>query len=117
MARVSALDLFVHASGEHEGDHLIVARERPERVLEGGRAVVLDKEVADPRGGVAGHEREWQPAPPTRRRQRDEERRARQSPRQMQRARAGSAVLTHVEGPELRERLHLMFRHTSSLSL
>src|SRR5215208_6555786 len=63
MARVSALDLLAHAPGDHQRDHLVVADERPERVLEGGRTVVLDEEVADPRGGVAGHEREGQPAP------------------------------------------------------
>src|SRR5215213_9536951 len=113
--RVRALDLSAHAAREHERDHLVVAHERPERVLERGGAVVLDEEVADPRGRVAGHERDGQPAPAPRRRERDKQGRARQRARRVQGARRGSAVLAHVEGPELLERLHLALSHTSLL--
>src|SRR5215216_6720579 len=76
-------DLGAHAAGEHEGDHLVVAHERPERVFKCGRSVFLDQKMRQPRTAVTRHETQKEQPPLSSRNQIDQKRDARGSPDQM----------------------------------
>ena len=82
---------------------------------EGGRAVALDEEVADPRQSVAGRERDGQPRPARRRREEDQQREARERARGVQPARRRPAVLGEVVRPELFVCFELAVRHKKKL--
>ena len=56
-------DLGAHTASEHEGDHFVIAHERPERILERRGLVFLDEKMREPRATVTGHEAEKKEPP------------------------------------------------------
>ena len=59
----AAPHFLAHFSAKHQRHHLLVRPPRPERVFQGGRLVVLHKEVPDPGQGVGNQERQRDPPP------------------------------------------------------
>jgi hypothetical protein len=47
-----------HSPGEHQGNHLVVAHERPERILERGGPVLLDQKMREPGAAITRNEAE-----------------------------------------------------------
>src|ERR1044072_4229119 len=103
LPRIQFLDLRIHAARQHQGDHFVIAHERPERVLERRRLVLLDQKMREPRTAVTRHETEKEQPPSSSRNQIDQKRDAGRGSDQMEPTRRGLAVLRQIERPKLRE--------------
>lgn len=84
-------------------EHHPVAHERPQRVLEGGRAVLFEDEVADPGEAVAGEGQGDEPQQVAAGDGVGEDRQHQQAAHVVQAAAGGVAVFLQVEGVELGE--------------
>jgi uncharacterized membrane protein YbhN (UPF0104 family) len=99
------------ASGQPEHPHLPVRDEGPERVLEGGRAIVLDEEMAHPGARVDDHQSEEQKLRFALDRRGDDRHGSGVRPEEVEGARQPFAVLAQIERPELVERSDPGARH------
>jgi hypothetical protein len=99
----SLCDLSSNLSGKHQRNHLIVAHERPEGILEGCRLVLLDNKVGDPSAGVAWNQTQREQPPPARRDEEDHSAEGQRRTNQMQQTSATAAVFGDIEWPELGE--------------
>lgn len=96
-----APDLGLQLADGKEAEHLPVAGEGPQRVGEGGRAVVLDQEMRQPGEGVAGHHGGQQQPPVAEQGGGQQQRQAKTGAGQVDRPGQRLAVLAQIEGPEL----------------
>src|ERR1044071_2981063 len=102
------LDLGAHAPRQHQCDHLVVAHERPERILERRRPILLDRKVRQPRATVTGKQSEKKQPPSARRDQINHQRHTGRRPNQMQHTSRGPAVFRNVERPKLGKRFVML---------
>ena len=78
---------------------------------EGGRPIFLDEEMAGPRKGVPGYERNRKQPPFAAGKRKDHKRYRHQCAKAMHKASSRFAVLAQVVGPEVGKRLELLFIH------
>src|SRR5262245_26766701 len=93
-------------AGEHVLPHHPIAHETPQRVSEGGGAVLLEEIVTDPREGIAAEQAGQQPPEVQRRERVQQEAEAERGADEMQPPAGAVGVLAEVEGIELAEALH-----------
>ncbi len=94
---------MTHPANQHQPDHFAVAHERPERILKGRRFILLDEEMANPGGAVAGDESQRKKPPPA---NDDEENQADErdcGSNEVKQPCAGLTVLSNIVGPEFGE--------------
>src|SRR5690349_8029260 len=96
-------DLGAHTATEHEGDHFVVAHERPKRIFKGGGLVLLDQKMREPCAAVTGYEPEKEEPPFADRDEIDQQRNTGRRPDQMKHARRRTAVFRNIKRPELTE--------------
>src|SRR6267378_8008531 len=58
------LDFLTHPASQHHPDHLVIADERPERILKRGRLILLNEEMANPRRSVTRDQSQREKPPP-----------------------------------------------------
>ena len=102
-ASIDALNFSIHPARQHQPDHLVVAHERPQRILKRCRFIFFDEEVTDPGSAVAGDERERKEPPPTADYKVDDAAERDRGADEVQHTRARMAVLANVVGPEFGE--------------
>ena len=87
-------------SGQKQSAHAVVADQRPDRRLEGGRLVLLDEEMGEPGEGVTADRHGQQPPPVLRGHRPDQHGHRGDRADVVDGARLRLAVLTQIEGPE-----------------
>src|SRR5258705_13636392 len=90
-------------AGQHHKNHLVVAHERPQRILKRCRLVLLDEEMANPGGPISRDERERKKPPLV---NEDKDNNSTQCDRgtdEVQQTCARLAVLSQVVRPEFSE--------------
>ena len=97
------LNLSPHPACQHHPDHFVVADERPQRILKRGRLILLDEEMANPRGAVTRDQGQREEPPSA---NDDEENGAAERDRganEVEQTRARLTVFGDIVGPELGE--------------
>lgn len=105
------LHFGIHFPGQHKPNHLVVAHERPERVLKRCWSILLDEEVTNPGGTVAGNEGEQEQPPTSRSQEINQKRNADCCAEQMEQPRGRLAMFIHIVRPKVRERMECFFAH------
>jgi len=98
-----SLNLVTDPAGQHHEDHLVVAHERPQRILKRCRLILLDEEMANPGGPVSRDQRQRK-EPPLANEDKDNNRTHRdRRTDEVQQTCARLAVLSQVVRPEFSE--------------
>ena len=103
LARSDVPYLRLDSSGQHQPDHFIVAHERPERVLKGGRPILFNKEVPYPGSAITGDEAEEEQPPASRRDEVHDAGNADSRAQQVKQPRRRLAVFAQIVRPEVCE--------------
>lgn len=93
-------NLSAHSSGEHQCDHLVIADERPERILKRRGLVLLDQKMREPGAAVTRNQAKREEPPSSGCDQINDQSNGGGGANQVKPTRRGSAVFRHVEGPE-----------------
>jgi hypothetical protein len=108
---VNLFNFTVDPAGQHQPNHFVVADKRPEGILKRGGFVFLDKEMAKPRGAIAGDQCEREQPPSADRAEENDATERDGSADQMQHTGSWAAMFGDVVWPKLGERMVLTLWH------
>lgn len=97
------INFIIDLSGKHQSQHPPIADERPERMRERGRTILLDEEMRGPRQRVPGHERERKQPPLSKRDQCQQQNQRGDRAHGVQQSRGWLSVLAEIVRPEVGE--------------